>query len=93
MVLPCASVMVIIVLLKVAFTCAVPEVMFLRSRRRRRGAGAAVLAIGFDPLFCPGLGRYFFLPAIGRAGPLRVRALVWVRWPRTGSPLRWRNPR
>jgi hypothetical protein len=30
--------------LNVAFTCAVPEVMFLRSRRRRRGA-AAVLAI------------------------------------------------
>ena len=22
---------------------------------------------------------YFFLPAIGFAGPLRVRALVWVR--------------
>ena len=31
---------------------------------------------------------YFFLPAIGRALPLRVRALVWVRWPRTGRPLR-----
>ena len=31
---------------------------------------------------------YFFLPAIGLAGPLRVRALVWVRWPRTGRPLR-----
>ena len=27
---------------------------------------------------------YFFLPAIGLALPLRVRALVWVRWPRTG---------
>jgi hypothetical protein len=34
--LPWASVMVIIVLLKLAFTCATPEVMFLRSRRRRR---------------------------------------------------------
>jgi len=33
------------VLLNVAFTWAVPEVMFFRSRRRRRGAGAAVLAI------------------------------------------------
>ena len=31
---------------------------------------------------------YFFLPAIDLAGPLRVRALVWVRWPRTGSPRR-----
>ena len=25
--------------------------------------------------------------------PLRVRALVRVRWPRTGRPLRWRVPR
>src|SRR5262249_33158654 len=42
-VLPWASVIVIIVLLKLALTCAVPEVMFLRSRRRRRGV--AVFAI------------------------------------------------
>src|SRR5262245_19416314 len=28
-----------------------------------------------------------------RRGPLRVRALVCVRWPRTGSPRRCRNPR
>jgi hypothetical protein len=34
MVLPCASVMVIIVLLNEAATCATPEVMFLRSRLR-----------------------------------------------------------
>src|SRR5262249_16007846 len=49
MVLPWASVMVIIVLLNVALTCAVPAVMFLRSRRRGRAAGAAAdccLAIG-----------------------------------------------
>src|SRR6266851_1869610 len=32
--------------------------------------------------------NYFFLPAIALAGPLRVRALVWVRWPRTGRPRR-----
>ena len=31
------------------------------------------------------LRDYFFLPAIGFALPLRVRALVCVRWPRTGS--------
>ena len=24
---------------------------------------------------------------------IQVRALVWVRWPRTGRPLRWRRPR
>src|SRR5579863_9283624 len=40
MVLPCASVMVIMVLLNVAFTWAMPDVMFLRSRRRKRGATA-----------------------------------------------------
>src|SRR3546814_425901 len=34
----------------------------------------------------------FFLPATVRFGPLRVRALVLVRWPRTGRPMRWRRP-
>src|SRR5579863_10316385 len=43
-VLPCASVMVIIVLLKVALTCATPAVMFLRSRRRMRDAAGAPAA-------------------------------------------------
>ena len=74
---------VIIVLLNVAFTWAVPDVMFLRSRLRSRGAAAAVLAMySFLPCSPPvgaSCGRYFFLPAIGRAGPLRVRAFVWVR--------------
>ena len=73
--------MVIIVLLKVALTWAMPEEMFFRSRRRVR-VGFAILA-----------ALYFFLPAIGRAGPLRVRALVWVRWPRTGKPRRCLSPR
>src|SRR6202012_2976002 len=36
----------------------------------------------------------FFLPATCiRFGPLRVRALVLVFWPRTGRPRRWRRPR
>src|SRR5258708_7143338 len=43
MVLPWASVMVIMVLLKVAFTCATPEAMFLRSRRRTRVASLPIL--------------------------------------------------
>src|ERR1700722_17939593 len=43
MVLPCASVMVIMVLLKVAFTCATPDAMFLRSRRRTRVASLPIL--------------------------------------------------
>src|SRR6266566_3460550 len=34
----------------------------------------------------------FFLPAIAFFGPLRVRAFVWVRWPRTGSDRRCRMP-
>src|SRR3954447_12478097 len=34
----------------------------------------------------------FFLPATVRFGPLRVRALVRVRCPRTGRPRRWRMP-
>jgi hypothetical protein len=40
--------------------------------------------------FC--LAAPFFLTA-ARLGPLRVRALVLVRWPRTGNDLRCRNPR
>src|ERR1700731_642597 len=36
----------------------------------------------------PYLGGAIFLPATILRGPLRVRALVCVRCPRTGSPLR-----
>ena len=68
MVFPWASVIVTMVLLNEALTCATPDVMFLRSRFLMR---AGSLAIDYAP--------YFFLPAIGLAGPLRVRALVWVR--------------
>src|SRR3990172_1025916 len=111
MVLPCASVMVIMVLLNVALTWATPELMFLRSRRRglaRPACCCCSLAIqwnsrrdvqmGTAPVDsrrprCTGDHVTFFLPAIGRAGPLRVRALVWVRCPLTGRPRRWRSPR
>ena len=34
----------------------------------------------------------FFLPATVFLGPLRVRALVFVRWPRTGRLRRQRSP-
>src|ERR1041384_1570197 len=40
MVLPCASVMVIMVLLNEAATCATPDAMFLRSRRRTRAVAS-----------------------------------------------------
>src|SRR5580658_3926243 len=118
MALPCASVMVITVLLNVAATWATPDVIFLRSFLRGRAvvAGFAMCygvlfrvadrdvraaergrekSVNRDPSGAT-RGPYlvtFFLPAIATALPLRVRALVWVRWPRTGSPLRWRRPR
>src|SRR5262245_6110200 len=47
MVLPCASVMVIIVLLKVELTCATPDTMFLRSRRRTRPAASLAIFRSF----------------------------------------------
>ena len=34
-----------------------------------------------------------FGPVLPRRGPFRVRELVLVRCPRTGSPFRWRRPR
>jgi hypothetical protein len=43
-------------------------VMFLRSRFLTRAGSLAIEALS-----------YFFLPAIGLAGPLRVRAFVCVR--------------
>src|SRR4029453_7550343 len=46
MVFPWASVMVIMVLLNDAFTCATPEAIFLRSRRRTRVGSLPIL----DPL-------------------------------------------
>src|SRR5215475_342781 len=103
--LPCASVMVMVVLLNDEFTCAMPLAMFLRSRRRtrvaslpidylscdlkrRRNASGYTRAAPCGPPFQFETFAYFFLPAIALAGPLRVRALVWVRWPRTGRPRR-----
>src|SRR3954447_26171193 len=47
MVLPCASVMVIVVLLNDEFTCATPEAMFLRSRRRMRVASLPISNLSF----------------------------------------------
>src|SRR3954465_6924840 len=103
MVLPCASVMVMVVLLNDEFTCATPDAMFLRSRRRtrvaslpipkpflrsqrRRNASGYTSEASSKQRIANGIRCcqfavtvYFFLPAIDLAGPLRVRALVWVR--------------
>src|SRR3979411_2719350 len=48
MVLPCASVMVMVVLLNDELTCAMPEAMFLRSRRRTRVASLPILNLSCD---------------------------------------------
>lgn len=63
-----------IVLLKDDLMCAMPCVMFLRSRRRGLRPPAAGFAIYLITYF-----RAFFLPATVFFGPLRVRALVRVR--------------
>src|SRR5436190_12445124 len=75
--LPSRSVSVTIVLLKLDLMCATPTGMFLRTRRRPPRRAGRCRAI--DYFFT------FFRPAIDiRFGPLRERALVLVRWPRTG---------
>src|SRR5215468_71918 len=86
--LPCRSVIVMIVLLKDAWMCAMPsDTLFLTFLRVRAVAAA----------FCEGCcaiesSSYQVFDSDGRLsaicfalrGPLRVRALVRVRWPRTG---------
>src|SRR6185436_1373358 len=84
-VLPWASVIVIIVLLKLAFTCAIAVLMFLRSRRRTRAAGVVAAAAGavfsamvprkgLRPVQSVGADYFLvaiFLPAMARPRPLR----------------------
>src|SRR5258708_3782020 len=60
--------------------------------------GDNVLALSapraYDFLLCHYLPALtFFLPATARFGPRRLRALVRVRWPRTGRPRRCLWPR
>src|SRR6187431_3716161 len=93
------------VLLNVLLMCAWPWEMFFFSLRRGLRTAERVLGgilffsrglIGVPWREAPGAEGYlrpaFFLPATVRLGPLRVRALVFVRWPRTGRPRRWRRP-
>jgi len=92
---PCESVIVTMVLLKVAWTCACPmaetRLTFLVDERR-----APLAAGGIFPRYF----LYFFFaprrrprPATVFLMPLRVRALVRDRCPRTGRLRRWRKPR
>lgn len=107
---PLVSVMVTVVLLKLALMWAIPTVTLRRLLRRFGFALATVRdtpkkvlydtnrAIGLSRPICSRHYRYRrsltpFLPATVFFGPLRVRALVRVRWPRTGKPRRCRMPR
>jgi hypothetical protein len=81
MTLPSVSVIETIVLLNELLMWTTPVETFLRSRLRGRRPPGFGFAIAY-------FLTAFFLLATVRFGPLRVRALVWVRWPRTGRPLR-----
>jgi hypothetical protein len=92
MVLPFVSVIVTSRLLKVAEMCAMASdsTSFLERLPAALGRPAwteSVAAGGVGVV----IGYFFvtfFLPAIARRGPFLVRALVCVRWPRTGRPRR-----
>src|SRR3954463_5634206 len=77
---PLVSVIVTIVLLNVLCTWAIPRLTL------RRGFFFLLFALGY-------LSLTPFLPATVLRTPLRVRALVFDRWPRTGRFFRCRSPR
>src|SRR5580698_9599205 len=85
-VLPTWSVIVTMVLLNEAWMKTRPNGTFLRSRFLNFLFLPVFVAVPL--VFCVFAMGYFvafFLPAtVPLRGPLRVRALVWVRWPRTG---------
>src|SRR5690606_6225118 len=89
-VLPWRSVIVIIVLLKDAKICATPSTTVLFAFLRTVLLGALAIKIP-GLLTVPAVWPAYFL--IGLRGPLRVLALVLVRWPRSGKPRRCLNPR
>src|SRR4051794_41618363 len=86
---PARSVIVMIVLLKEACTWAWPCGTFFRSLRRALTAFLRSAMSLRTPRYFVALRR---APTV-RFGPRRCRALVFVRWPRTGRFRRWRRPR
>lgn len=85
MTLPSVSLTLTIVLLKELLMWTTPVVTFLRTLRRDRLAPRrCCLCL---PIY------FFFLPPMDGFGPLRWRAFVFVRCPRTGRPRRCRMPR
>src|SRR6476646_7356756 len=90
MVLPCASVMVIIVLLNEALTCAPPDVMFFFSRLRTFWARGAACSLAIHQL-SPDRARRIS-PSFRVAGDCLGRALARARirvrtLPADGQPL------
>src|SRR5690242_719213 len=81
--LPCRSVIVTIVLLNEAWMCAIPSATFLRTFLRTRVLALAIYSL-LPQVAYVAPARTIFTAAL--RGPLRVRAFVRVRWPRTGSP-------
>ncbi len=71
------------------------DVKTQRAPDRMSGARVPVMVMrrSRDPPQPYFLVAAFFLPATVRFGPFRVRALVFVRCPRTGRPRRCRSPR
>src|SRR6516164_3234415 len=74
-VLPCASVIVIMVLLNEAATCATPDAMFSRSRRRTRVASLPILN-PFAPARRYGAGLILFINSV--PGASFSRQLSWL---------------
>src|SRR5512137_360849 len=84
--LPCRSVIVMIVLLKDAWMWAMPSETFFFAFLRTRAAAAACAADWDLVAMGERASGYFFSATPALRGPLRVRAFVRVRWPRTGRP-------
>src|SRR5689334_23643596 len=90
---PWRSVMVMMVLLNEAWMWAMPSatffLTFLRTRAAAVGAAGGFAIFIYDPVSAqPAFGAAAVIWTAALRGPLRVRALVRVRWPRTGSPFR-----
>src|SRR5919204_2123573 len=95
---PDGSEIVTMVLLNEAWMCTTPCGTCLRSLRLNcfflpffSGAAAPAGAVGFAIVYVFAVD-FFFCAIVPLRGPLRVRAFVCVRWPRTGKLRRWRNP-
>src|ERR1019366_8863705 len=96
-------VVVTMVLLKVAWICTRPEwttrfsfflkLFFLPALAAGLPAVLPVLAGAFAIRSYVLPVAFFLFATVPRRGPLRVRALVCVRCPRTGRLRRCRNPR